>query len=102
MAFTRNHLYAISDRQTSDFAKALSHSARLLIIRKLQKEGPLTVGRIAKLHPISLQAISQHLSILRKSKLVDCWEKYPYTFYCMNAKNLKKAKKCMISFLGSI
>jgi len=102
MAFPRPHLYHDRDRIASHFAKALSHPARLAILRKLTDEGPLTAGKLALMHPISKQAISQHLRILRNVDLVISWEKYPYTFYKINKKNLKKMKGCLEIFLNQI
>ncbi|MBK9981701.1 MAG: helix-turn-helix transcriptional regulator [Saprospiraceae bacterium] len=99
MAYSRQNLYSQQDQIASYFAKALSHSARLLLLSKLYLEGPSTAGNLAKLHPISVQAISQHLRILRKADLVISWEKFPNTFYKINKKNFNKMNRYLKAYL---
>ncbi len=99
MAYSRQHLYNKEDQIASYFAKALSHSARLILLQKLYLEGPNTAGNLAKLHPISIQAISQHLRILRNADLVTSWEKFPNTFYKINKKNFNKMKRYLKAYL---
>ena len=102
MAFTRSHLYNDRDQETSFFFKALGHPARLMIIRKLNKDGSCTVGDLHKWHPISLPALSQHIGILRRAHILDFREKYPYTYYSLNPKNYKKVKRVLKSFLDEM
>lgn len=102
MAFSKSHLYAEEDRTTSGFFKALGHSARLRIIRKLKKEGPCTVTQLSKGHPISQPALSVHLRILRKSHLITCVEKFPYSIYMVDKKNLKRARQLCGEFFKGV
>jgi len=99
MAISRNYLYDLNDQQASYFAKALSHPARLRILQKLSHDGTCTVEVLRIMHPISQPSISQHLRILRKAHLVDFKEKFPYTFYSLNAKNFYEMKGQLKSFL---
>lgn len=98
MAFSKSHLYPQEDRITSGFFKALGHSARLNIIRKLKREGPCTVTQLSKGHHISQPGLSVHLRILRKSHLITCVEKFPYTIYIVDKKNLKLARQLCADF----
>ncbi len=98
MARSKQYLYPANDQITSSFAKALGHTARLMILRQLQSEGPLCVQVIAEKHPISKEALSDHLKILRDAQLVEWVERFPYTFYSIHIKNMEKAFQCMDSF----
>ncbi|MDQ3015464.1 MAG: metalloregulator ArsR/SmtB family transcription factor [Bacteroidota bacterium] len=102
MAFSKAHLYGQSELLTSGFAKAFSHPARLKILSKLIHEGPCTVQYLAKLHPISQPAISQHLENLRVLGLVTFREVFPYTFYSVNKRNLRKGELLIKAYLDSL
>ena len=97
-AFSKAPLYDEEDRITSEFAFALSHPARLRIIRQLATYGPSNVHSLQKKHPISQPSLSQHLEILRNAGLVNCKEKFPYTIYSLNGKNLTLAETYLKRF----
>ena len=100
MAFSKEYLYPKDKQMTSAFCRALSHSARLEILEQLEKEGPLCVKELRKKHRLSKEAMSDHLRILRKAQLVECYEQYPYTFYQVNAKNMEKARYFIKKYLA--
>src|SRR5688572_9057572 len=102
MAFTKAHLYNDIDLRASLLARAISHPARIGILRQLSKQGVSTVEELLAMHPLSQPTISQHLKILRKAGLVSYKEVYPYCYYSLNkesARNLKKYLKiCLTTF----
>ena len=100
MAFSKFTLYNQKWQLISGFAKALGFPGRLEILIKLQMEGPITVQQIAKGHPICLETISGHLKILREAHLVIAEERYPYTFYRVHEKNMKKAQEALARFFS--
>jgi DNA-binding transcriptional ArsR family regulator len=102
MAFSKSHLYPEKDRITSGYFKALGHSARLMIIRKLVHNGPNSVAELLKNHPISKPTLSKHLKCLREVNLVTCIEKYPYTIYRIDLKTLKLAKNALRKYFKEI
>lgn len=99
MAFSKAQSYREHYREISFYARALSYPGRAEILETLQFKGPSTVEDVARFHPISLPAISQHLKILRDAGLLEWEEKYPYTYYWIHKKNMRRAKKCLIMFL---
>jgi DNA-binding transcriptional ArsR family regulator len=101
-AFTRRYLYSEQEVILSSYFFSFAHPARSKIIQFLSKGGSHTAGDIAKMHPISKAAVSQHLKILRDSLLVDCWEKCPFTYYKANKRNIKKAKRFIKAYLNGI
>lgn len=102
MAFTRAHLYPETDQIISYFAQAISHPARIAILRQLYGSGPTTVENISKMHPLLQPTLSQHLKILRKAQLITCHEKFPYTIYQIDKKNYNKLKRYMQRFANSL
>nr|WP_206615488.1 metalloregulator ArsR/SmtB family transcription factor [Solirhodobacter olei] len=57
-------------QRTTDFLKALSHPARLVILCKLA-EGPLTVGELEAFLDLPQSAVSKQLARLRDDDLVE-------------------------------
>jgi DNA-binding transcriptional ArsR family regulator len=57
--------------KTTEFLKALSHPARLVILCRLA-EGPLTVGELESFLELPQSAVSKQLARLREDELVDC------------------------------
>lgn len=55
---------------TTDFLKALSHPARLVILCKLA-EGPMAVGELEEFLELPQSAVSKQLARLREDNLVD-------------------------------
>jgi ArsR family transcriptional regulator len=92
MALSKQPFYSIKDQLTANFGRALSHSARVKIIKQLAEKGESCVQVIAEGHPISKATLSNHLKILREAQLVNWHEQYPYTFYSLNAKAIAKAR----------
>jgi len=90
MAISKQSLYSPDDQIMSNICRALSHSARIQILKQLQTYGTLCVQIIAKDHPISSEALSNHLKILREAHLVEWEERFPYTFYTIHKKNMQK------------
>lgn len=64
--------------------KALSHPARVRIVRKLLQGERLTVKEIADDLPLNRSTVSQHLKVLRDMYIVDCFEEYPHVYYSLN------------------
>lgn len=100
MAVSKQNLYPIEDQETSMYAKALGHPARLKILKQLQAAGSLCVQVIAQAHPISKEALSGHLKELREAQLVNWVERFPFTFYSVNEINVKKAFDYLESFFN--
>lgn len=102
MAFSKSKLYPDDDQIISGFMKALDHPARLQILRRLAKEGPITVEELREDHPICRSALSGHLRTLRKADLVTWKEKYPSTYYAINGKAITIAEKYLGDFFKDL
>jgi DNA-binding transcriptional ArsR family regulator len=98
MAFSKSILYPQELQLISHIAFPLSYPGRLRILLKLHTEGTLHVAEIAKDHPISAETLSGHLKILREAQFVTAEERYPYTYYTIQDKNILVAEKTLDSF----
>jgi DNA-binding transcriptional ArsR family regulator len=102
MAFSKSHLFDKADQSTSSFNKALSHPARLDILRQLADHNSCSVDFLKKLYPLSKSTVSQHLQSLRDIGLVSYREDYPRIFYYLNEKNLRLYIDSLLSFLQEL
>ncbi len=100
MAVSKSPLYPSDDQLLAGFAKALSHPARVAILKKLKDDGPNCVQIIAEGHPISPESISEHLKILKQTGLIEFEEKFPYTYYALNENVLLKAMDDLQHFMN--
>jgi DNA-binding transcriptional ArsR family regulator len=102
MAFSKAHLYDPNLQIISEKMKAFAYPARLQILFYLHQHGPCPVHQIAADHPISPEALSGHLAILRKAKLLSCEERFPYTYYKVNRIHMRKIIQLLIQWLSGL
>ncbi len=70
MAINKKMSFEASVVRLADFAKALSHPARIEILKILAKENTCICGEIVAVMPLSQSTVSQHLKELKKAGLV--------------------------------
>ena len=100
MALSKQKLYPHDLQLTSNMARALGHSARLQILMQLYSRNPLCVQEIGEKHPLSPEALSGHLKILREAGLVIWYERFPYTYYSLHNENWKQAMEWLNTFFA--
>ncbi len=98
MAFSKADQYAQDEQMVSFYFKSLAHPARLRILKKLRREGILTVEEIRKGHPIAEATVSNHLLIVRVVNFATATEAFPHTYYDLRLEEIKKAKKMINDF----
>ena len=77
----------------ADIAKALSHPARIQILKILTEMDVCMCGDIVELLPLAQSTVSQHLKELKRVGLIKGDIDGPKLCYCVNLENLNKAKK---------
>ena len=76
-------------QEAATLLKAISHESRLMILCLLtQRE--LSVSELAEYSNLSQSAFSQHLSVLRKEKLVTTRKESQTVYYQLKDQNIKK------------
>ena len=93
MAVARTEEFSKIDIKLAEIAKALSHPARIRILKILNDLDSCMVGSIVDLLPLSQSTVSQHLKELKRVGLIKGEIEGPKICYCINPKILEKAKK---------
>lgn len=93
MAASKKEEFKTEDIWMADIAKALSHPARIRILKILTEMDVCMCGDIVELLPLSQSTVSQHLKELKRVELIQGDIDGPKVCYCVNNKILQKAKK---------
>src|SRR5262245_19144912 len=102
MAQSKQPLYPTEDQIIANIARALSHSARIKILKQLAKQSPCCVQVIAEEHPISKEALSNHFKILSDTGHLNGYERLPYTFYYLEENTIFNNLQQLINFLNQL
>lgn len=92
MAYSKADDFDKKDILVARFAKALSHPARVAIIRLLSKQDSCYCGDLVNELPIAQATVSQHLKELKDAGLIDGEITPPKVKYCINKENYELAK----------
>ncbi len=90
MAITKKDEFSAQNIALADFAKALSHPARIEIIKLLAKRNSCVCGELVEELPLSQSTVSQHLKALKEAGLIQGEIEGPKTCYCLNVEGIKR------------
>jgi len=79
--------------EIAEIAKALSHPARIKILKILNDLDSCMVGSIVDLLPLSQSTVSQHLKELKRVGLIKGEIEGPKICYCINPGVMENVKK---------
>ena len=82
--------FALPDQEVAEIAKALSHPARLRILKILARQKECMCGDIVELLPLAQSTVSQHLRYLKDAGLITGEIDGPKSCYCLNEEKLRK------------
>lgn len=91
MAINKKTEFTERDQQIAAVAKALSHPARVAILRALAQRGTCICGEIVEVLPLAQSTVSQHLKELKESGLVTGEVEGTKSCYCIDWTVLNKA-----------
>lgn len=83
-------------------AKALSHPARIRILRFLADCGRCMTGRVVEELPLAQATVSQHLRELRDADLIVGEIEGPATNYCLNPETLRIASTVFAEWFSGV
>ena len=89
-------------QETARFAKALSHPARLAIMRHLAQSKSCYSGNIADELPLSRTTVSQHLMELKRAGLIKGEIEGTKICYCINPDVFERCKTLLEEYFGEI
>lgn len=92
MAYSKAEQFNEDEVMMAKIAKALSHPARIAIIKFLLKEEYCFCGDITELLPIAQATVSQHLKELKNAGLINGEIIAPKVKYCINKTNYQLAQ----------
>ena len=93
MAYSKKKEFENDEIKTSEIAKALSHPARIAIIKFLVKQKSCICNDIVEHLPLSQSTVSQHLKELKIVGLIQGEVDGPRVCYCIDKENWRKAKE---------
>ena len=92
MAQNKSDLFSEDDIKLAEIAKALSHPARIKILKILLDTNVCMCGQIVDLLPLAQATVSQHLRELKQAGLIQGEIEGPKTCYCLNPETIESAK----------
>jgi ArsR family transcriptional regulator len=79
-----------AEQELALFAKALSHPARIAILKVLAQKNACVCGEIVDVLPLAQSTVSQHLKELKDAGLIKGTIDGPKSCYCINWKAFEK------------
>lgn len=101
MGLTKSEEFTIKDNKLAKYAKALSHPARIAILRLLIKKQACVCGDIVDELPLSQSTVSQHLKELKEAGLIKGDIEGTRVCYCIDELELSKANQYISDLFSS-
>ena len=89
MSYAKKNLFEKNEMELADIAKALSHPARIKILKILSAKQICICGEIVNELPLAQATVSQHLKELKRIGIIEGEIEGPSVCYCLNVKKLK-------------
>lgn len=101
MAYTKKEKFTAQDIRIAELGKALSHPARVAILKLLAKRQACICGDIVDELPLSQSTVSQHLKELKNAGLIKGEIDGPRVCYCIDPKVWGEACKYFGAFFDN-
>ena len=98
----KSNLFNENEISLAEMAKALSHPARIKILKILLDKNICMCGHIVELLPLAQSTVSQHLKELKKAGFIKGEIEGPKTCYCLNEDVLAKAKESFSTLFSQV
>ncbi len=98
MAQNKKKEFSKKENELADFAKAISHPARVAILKKIAASETCICGEIVEVLPLAQSTVSQHLKELLKAELISGEVEGTASCYCINWKTFEKFEKTFNEF----
>jgi ArsR family transcriptional regulator, arsenate/arsenite/antimonite-responsive transcriptional repressor len=90
MAIHKKEEFTQKEQDLAAIAKALSHPARIAILKVLAQKNECICGEIVDVLPLAQSTVSQHLKDLKTAGLITGETDGPRSCYCINWKSFEK------------
>ena len=98
----KREVFSEVDQQLANFAKALSHPARVSIMRFLSEQKSCMCGDIVEVLPLAQSTVSQHLKELKQAGLIQGSIEGNTSCYCINPEQFELLKNMLSTFTKEI
>jgi len=95
MGATKAEEFSVKDNRIAKYAKALSHPARVAILKLLIQKQSCICGDIVEELPLSQSTVSQHLKELKEAGLIKGDIEGAKVCYCIDEKEWNTAKNLL-------
>jgi DNA-binding transcriptional ArsR family regulator len=102
MGVTKAEEFSVKDNRMARYAKALSHPARIAILKLLIKKQACICGDIVDELPLSQSTVSQHLKELKQAGLIKGDIDGTKVCYCIDDKEWALAKIAFAELFESL
>ena len=102
MTKSKKEEFTPEEIRLADIAKALSHPARIKILKILAEKNVCICGEIVDDLPLAQATVSQHLKELKRVGLIQGDIEGPKTCYCLSSGVLIKAYESLKGFFDKI
>ena len=100
MVVNQDHKYNDKDIRLAKFVRALSHPARVAILKYLKESGTCNCKNLVEKLPITQATVSQHLKELQDSGLIIANNKPPRVWYSVDNENWEMAKSMTMELMN--
>ena len=100
MAQNKKHEFAADEVVLADIAKALSHPARIAILKEIAKHDTCICGEIVEVLPLAQSTVSRHLKELLGAGVLSGSIDGTKSCYCINWKVFGKFEKTFAEFFS--
>ena len=90
MAFHKKEEFGKKEQELAEIAKALSHPARIAILKVLAQKAECICGEIVEVLPLAQSTVSQHLKELKNAGLIKGTIEGTAICYCLDASTFQK------------
>ncbi len=92
MAIAKREAFTKEEQDIAGIAKALSHPARIAILKILAAQKACICGEIVEVLPLAQSTVSQHLKELKEAGLIKGTIDGPKSCYCIDRDAVEKLK----------
>lgn len=98
MAVSKKSEFKDDEIQVAEFAKAISHPARVAILKEVALRQSCICGEIVEVLPLAQSTVSQHLKELKEVGLINGTVDGVKSCYCINWEAFEKISALFNSF----
>jgi ArsR family transcriptional regulator, arsenate/arsenite/antimonite-responsive transcriptional repressor len=102
MGLSKKAEFSIHQQRLAEYLKAISHPARLAILKTLADNKECICGEIVDVLPLAQSTVSQHLKALKEVGLVKGEIDGPRSCYCIDLDGLKEMETMFSEFIKLI